>query len=142
MYDGFTTEQLDDSHHFYLGWLPQELRPGPKEFEAMWHLHPDSFHEMHGRLVKTPRWQQAYGRDYHYTQRTNEALPLHESLVPFLEWGRRAVDQRLNGVLLNWYDGEKGHYIGKHRDSIVSMIVGAPIVTLSLGEDRVFRLRP
>ena len=25
--------------------------------------------------------------------------------------------KRLNGLLLNWYEGEAGHYIGKHRDS-------------------------
>ena len=52
------------------------------------------------------------------------------------------VDDRLNGLLLNWYDGRLGHYIGKHRDSRVNMIHGAPIVTISLGEERSFRLAP
>jgi alkylated DNA repair dioxygenase AlkB len=46
----------------------------------------------------------------------------------------------LNGLLLNWYDGQLGHYIGPHHDSRKFMIVGAPIVTVSLGEERVFRL--
>ena len=32
--------------------------------------------------------------------------------------------------------------IGAHRDSTVGMIEGAPIVTLSLGEERIFRMRP
>jgi alkylated DNA repair dioxygenase AlkB len=52
------------------------------------------------------------------------------------------VDARLNGILLNWYDGKFGHYIGKHRDSTDDMVDGAPIVTVSLGEERKFRLRP
>jgi alkylated DNA repair dioxygenase AlkB len=48
----------------------------------------------------------------------------------------------VKGVVVNWYDGKLGHYIGKHRDSIVNMIPGAPIVSVSFGEERVFRLRP
>ena len=38
--------------------------------------------------------------------------------------------------------GKLQHYIGKHRDSVQNMIRGAPIVTISLGETRMFRLRP
>ena len=39
----------------------------PTQFDALWQMHPQVFHEikMHGQLVKTPRWQQAYGVDYH-----------------------------------------------------------------------------
>jgi alkylated DNA repair dioxygenase AlkB len=44
-------------------------------------------------------------------------------------------------VLVNWYDGRLNHYIGRHRDSTANMIVGTPIVTISLGEERIFRLR-
>ncbi len=35
-----------------------------------------------------------------------------------------------------------GHSIGKHRDSDVNRIQRTPIVTLSFGEARAFRLRP
>lgn len=52
------------------------------------------------------------------------------------------VDERLNGMLLNWYDGSLGHYIGKHRDSTKKLVHGVPIVTISFGEQRTFRLRP
>ena len=48
----------------------------------------------------------------------------------------------MNGVLFNWYDGSLDHYIGAHRDSTTNMHEGAPIVTVSLGQVRVFRLRP
>ena len=34
------------------------------------------------------------------------------------------------------------HYIGRHRDNTKNMIKDTPIVTVSLGEERIFRLRP
>ena len=97
---------------------------------------------IHGRRVKQPRWQQAYGRDYHFSGTNNEALALPECLLEVQEWVREEIDVRVNGLLLNWYDGTKGHYIGKHRDSIKDLVPDAPIVTLSFGETRTFRLRP
>jgi alkylated DNA repair dioxygenase AlkB len=144
MFEGFVPQQLDAEHRLYCGHLPTSLLPTEAEFDALWRQHPAQYHEilMHGRPVKTPRWQQAYGRDYRYTNRTNLALPVPKSLQPLLDWARRAIDSRLNGILLNWYDGTFGHYIGKHRDSIADMVEGAPIVTISLGQRRTFRLRP
>jgi len=97
---------------------------------------------MHGKLVQTPRWQQAYGRDYFYTQRLNRALPILPAMQPFLDWGVKAIDAQLNGILINWYDGTLKHYIGRHRDSTADMVYGSPVVTISLGDERIFRLRP
>ena len=45
-------------------------------------------------------------------------------------------------MLVNWYDGNLGHYIGKHRDDTRDLVKGSPIVTISFGEERPFRLRP
>lgn len=129
----------------WVGRLPEELIPdAAEEFDSLWQMHPAEFHEiqMYGRLVKTPRWQQAYGADYHYTGRINKALPIPPPLSPFLRWAQDAINQNLNGLLLNWYDGQLGHYIGRHRDSIKYLIPGTPIVTISLGDERTFRLRP
>ncbi len=141
---GFEAHELDHTHIIWVGRLPDALLPGAAEFEQLWQLHPAEFHEilMHGRLVKTPRWQQAYGRDYSYTGKVNQALPVPSRLEPFLRWTHENVDPALNGLLLNWYDGQRRHYIGRHRDSIQNMIAGTPIVTISIGEDRTFRLRP
>jgi alkylated DNA repair dioxygenase AlkB len=135
---------LDDAHAFFVGALPAELRLDAPAFEALWALHPDSFHEikMHGKLVKTPRWQQAYGADYKYTGNVNRALAVPAMLAPIHAWCRAQIDERLNGLLLNWYDPEREQYIGKHRDSTVDMVEGAPIVTVSYGGERAFRLRP
>ncbi len=141
-YPDFEAHVLDDGHHFYVGQLPDELLPDAVGFESLWGLHPDDYHviQMHGRPIKTPRWQQAYGADYHYTGRTNSALPVPPILEPLRAWAHSAIDRRLNGLLLNWYDGALGHYIGPHNDSTMNMVPGAPIVTVSLGEQRTFRL--
>ena len=138
----FESVSLEGGQIFLVGRLPDRLVPGPTEFEALWGLHPTEFPEihLHGRLVKIPRWQQAYGADYHFSGRTSSALPIPMGLSPYLDWARSAIDDRLNGLLLNWYDGRLGHYIGQHRDSTRHMVPGAPIVTVSLGESRVFRL--
>jgi alkylated DNA repair dioxygenase AlkB len=140
----FREHRLDTEHLVLEGALPSELRFDEEAFERVWAMHPDDFHEikMHGRKVRTPRWQQAYGADYRYTGNTNRALPVPAELEPLHAWVREAIDPRLNGLLLNWYDDERAHYIGKHRDSIIDMIEGAPIVTVSLGGARTFRIRP
>ena len=72
----------------------------------------------------------------------SQALPIPGLLEPILEWCRSAIDPALNGLLLNWYDGQLGHYIGRHRDSTRNLVPGSGIVTVSFGEERTFRLRP
>jgi alkylated DNA repair dioxygenase AlkB len=140
----FQCHMLAGDYRFYTGQVPEDLVFSEGEFEAVWNLHPDTYHVIatRGGMKKTPRWQQAYGEDYHYTGRVNKALPLPALLSPLVRWAQENVDDRLNGVLLNWYDGRLEHYIGKHRDSTTHMVAGAPIVTVSFGEQRVFRLRP
>lgn len=140
----FESCRLDEQNSIFIGKLPVHLMLKPMDFRQLWEIHPAECHliKIHGRLVHTPRWQQAFGREYHYTGRVNSALPVPLILDPLLVWASGAIDASLNGILVNWYEGQKGHYIGAHRDSTVMMIEGAPIVTISFGEERVFRLRP
>jgi alkylated DNA repair dioxygenase AlkB len=129
---------------FFATVLPVELLLSAAQFNTLWNLHPSEFPEikMHGRVVKIPRWQQAYGADYRFSGQVSKALPIPELLTPLIVWAKNQIDGRLNGMLLNWYNADLGHYIGRHRDSTASMICGAPIVTISFGESRLFRLRP
>jgi alkylated DNA repair dioxygenase AlkB len=127
--------------------LPYDLaRAGRLHLAELWELHPRAFPTIRqpftGKSIALPRWQQAYGREYAFSGNVGRALPLPPSLVPFLAWAREEFDRRLNGLLLTWYDAERGHYIGPHRDSTVGLIVGSPIVTISLGATRIFRVRP
>lgn len=97
---------------------------------------------MFGRLVDVPRWSETYGRDYLFSGTVQRAQPVPDHLAPLLDWSRQRIDQRLDGLLVNWYDGALGHSIGRHRDDEVDLVAGAPIVTISFGEGRRFRLRP
>lgn len=126
---------LDDGHHLFVGRLPESLRPDAAGFDALWAIHPDRHHviRMHGHSFETPRWQQAYGVDHHHTGRTNAALPVPPDLDPFQDWARRAIGGRIYGLLIKWYDGDLGHCIGAHQDSVEEMVSEVPIVTKSLG---------
>lgn len=142
--ESFSREPLDDVHAVFVGQLPDELTLDAVQFAELWSQHPNEYHEItiRGKLVKTPRWQQAFGREYTYTGQTKPALPVSDLIRPFLDWAQNNIDRRENGVLLNWYDGTLGHYIGKHRDSTVNLIEGAPIVMISFGDARPLRFRP
>jgi alkylated DNA repair dioxygenase AlkB len=137
----FQTHALGDELRLLTGNLPTELVWNAATFDRAWALHPEERPTilMHGRPVQIPRWQQAYGADYHFSGQTSKALPVPELLVPLLEWSRIAIHSELNGLLLNWYDGP-GHYIGEHHDEVKGLVVGSPIVTVSFGESRKFRL--
>lgn len=141
MFVGFTPHDLGDGHVLHFGRLPDALVWSPAEFALAWELHPDVRPTifLHGRAVAIPRYQQAYGADYHFSGQTSRALAVPEPLQPLLDWTRHAIHPALNGLLLNWYDGP-GHYIGPHRDSVKRMVADAPIVTVSFGETRTFRL--
>jgi alkylated DNA repair dioxygenase AlkB len=142
MFDGFERHDLDGRHPLFAGRLPERLAFDAARFEELWALHPDAYHVIHmpGGPVPTPRWQQAFGRDYRYTGQVNAALPVPPLLEPLRAWAREAIHDRLDALLVNWYDGDLGHYIGPHHDTTKQMVPDAPIVTVSLGEERVFRL--
>ena len=135
---------FEDGHQIWFGRLPDALRFDEPTFEQLWALHPPHYHRirMGGRWVDTPRWQQAYGADYRYTGHVNRALPVPDLLAPLRAHAQTTIDDRLNGLLLNWYQADLGHYIGRHRDKPNDLIAGAPIVTMSFGAPRTFRMRP
>jgi len=141
--DQFEQVQLDEDHAVFMGRLRNKLIPTDSEFETLWTLHPTERPtiKIHGKDVRIPRWQQAYGRDYRFSGTISSALPIPDQLKPYIEWAQETIDSRLNGMLLNWYDGALGHYIGKHRDSNKGIIANTPYVTISLGESRVFRFQ-
>ena len=90
----------------YTGTLEPAYVPDAARFEALWELRPEAFHEVvfGGVKRRTPRWQQAFGRDYTFAGSVNRAHPIPTLLEPLLAWGQGAVDARLNGLLVNWYD--------------------------------------
>lgn len=138
------TIELDDACKITTGTITSELIPTDSQFEELWNLHPDEHSEVviHGKSVKVPRWDRAFGKDYPFSNQVATAHPTPDVLDVFLSWAKQNIDQRLNGLFVNWHDGALSHYHGKHRDSTNGLITGTPIVTISFGEDRVFRMRP
>lgn len=131
--------QLDVVRGLYLGVLPEVLVPTENAMDDLWNLHPPSAAPASNvRVSMAPCWQQAYGKSY----RASRALPIPQALAPLLSWSRETIDPRINGACLNWYDARFGHHMGMHRDNTKGLVKGSPIVTVSLGAPRVFRLRP
>lgn len=137
----FTRHDLGDGAAVFTGRLPADLVWSDEQFEQAWSLHPATRPTifLHGRHVAIPRWQQAFGMDYQFSGQVSRAAPTPELLQPLLAWARRVVHPELNGLLVNWYEGA-GHYIGPHHDSVRNMVPDCPIVTVSFGEARTFRL--
>ena len=141
---GYEKIFLDEKSFIEIYHQVDELKINEQEFDQLWDEHPKEFHEVIilGKVVKTPRWQQAYGKNYEYTGSKNNALPLARIDNKYLNWSKNNINEKLNGILINWYEGKQNHYIGKHRDSTKGLVKGTPIVTISHGEERIFRLRP
>lgn len=139
---GLQAHELAPDVHVYTGELPPEERLDAAAFERLWALHPaESPHvRVAGKVYPVPRWHQAYGHDYEFSGFVSHAAPVPPLLCPLLEWTRRAVDPRLNGLLVNWYDGGREHRIAPHKDSPVRRVAGCPIVTVSLGAPRTFQM--
>jgi alkylated DNA repair dioxygenase AlkB len=134
------TRALDAGSWIECGELPGAFQ---FNFDELWALHPEEYGKvvMYGRQLHTPRWQQSYIRPYTFSGVQHAALPLPEAFQPFLDWAQDATKGGpYNSCLINWYaDGE--HYIGPHRDDERELQRGAGIMSISLGAERVFRIK-
>jgi alkylated DNA repair dioxygenase AlkB len=126
-------------------WL--EIIRIPKEvlnidYDKYWNMHPKEFGEvmMCGNLVKTPRWQQSYGKPYYFTGINHDALEMTDDIKELLDFINNLGYEEYNQVLINWYE-DGNHYIGSHSDDESQLVNGSSIMTLSLGETMVFRIR-
>lgn len=120
--------------------LPEKI--GEEEFLEMWNLHPKE----KGKVMvygekEIPRYQQSYLRDYTFSGVNSVSLPLPLIFKKYLDWVNSIPEYqgKFNQVLLNWYEG--CHYIGRHSDSESQLMPNSPIVTISLGAERTFRIR-
>ncbi len=132
--------------------LPLALTPTPQQYEQLWALHPaeQGRVKMMGKLVQTPRWQQAYGQPYRFSGLDHPAEPMPALVQPLLDYANAQPEYNagggdgFNAALVNWYrDG--AHHIGWHADDESQMVRrdGESLVfSLALGQEREFRLRP
>ena len=153
----FTRLELDSECWIDQGMLPDYLVD--TDFDELWDLHPEEYGQvmMWGKLLNTPRWQKSYGRNYIFSGMDHEADELPDAVAPFLDWANSLSPERMhpgpermhpgpermhgfNQTLLNWYQNGH-HYIGYHSDDERQLIPNSPIISLSLGAERKFRIR-
>jgi hypothetical protein len=77
LYKDFTAHKLDPEPNVCCGRLPVEFVWEGEQFDDLWDSHPAEYHviRMPAGLVRTPRWQQAYGKDYEYSGRVFRLRP-------------------------------------------------------------------
>lgn len=135
--------KLDDECWIEQCCLPCTLKE-TYNFDELWRIHPEEYGQVSymGKVVRTPRWQQTYLKDYFFSGCLHRALPLPQQLKPFFEWANTIVPNtmRFNQVLVNWYANGK-HYIGPHSDDERELVNYSPVLSVSLGQERIFRIR-
>ena len=124
-----------------------------EDFEKIWKLHPEKHHEivMMGRKVKIPRWQDLYSDNqtlrYNFSGSYITAKPLvNATLRKILNKVQKMYmnedgtpKYKYNAVFLNWYSNGN-HYIGAHSDDEKDFVDDAPIISITFGATRTFRI--
>ena len=111
-------------------------------FDELWSLHPAEYGVVKygDKIINTPRWQQSYCLPYYYSGMMHEAMPLPQAFKAFQDWSNSLEIGEFNQVLINWYENG-GHYISRHSDHEQQIIPDSPIMSISLGQTRTFRIR-
>lgn len=120
--------------------FPEHLKE--YEFTNLWNLQPTDYNTVMimNREVKIPRKQASYMRDYSFSGKTvkmQEDVPAYFKDV--LEWVNSLGYGCFNQIFVNWYATGK-NYIGKHSDDEADLVRNSPILSISLGGTRTFRL--
>jgi alkylated DNA repair dioxygenase AlkB len=135
-----TQHQLTTLSWLGTGDLPVDLAAA--DFEALWDQHPEEFAKVKvfNTIWDTPRWSQSYGNDYTYSGMEHSAKPVCDLFSPFLEWANSLEMGTFDQMLVNWYLNGY-HYIGSHSDNEKNLKIESPIIGVSLGGERKFRIR-
>ena len=96
------------------GHLPPTLLPNTAEFDDLWGQHPPELGtvRMMGRLLSTPRYQQAMGVSYVFNGLEHTAIPPPPAIQAMLDWANAELGLgSFNQIFVNWYENGH-HYIG------------------------------
>jgi alkylated DNA repair dioxygenase AlkB len=118
------------------------LKNNKEIYKKLWELCPKTYDTViiFNNEVPMPRYSQSFGNPYYYSGKVHEVKPVPEVLKPFKEFVNELGLGEFNQVLVNWYENGH-HYIGKHRDNESQFEDKSPIVSISLGAERTFRIR-
>lgn len=135
----YTRYYLSNNSWYDEGVLPTEI---DGDFNRLWDAHPKEYGlvKIYGKVIHTPRWQQTYGRAYEFSGINHTPLETPPLFQPFWDWATTTEYGPFNQMLVNWYQNGH-HYIGAHSDDETFMKPDTPIVSISLGASRKFRIR-
>jgi alkylated DNA repair dioxygenase AlkB len=125
-------------YQLYKKWLPDE-RAG-QLYDALWK--GTEWHQPDNKWGKTPRLIAYYGaKPYTYSGITHYPKAIPESLYNIKLQISEVAGCDFNSILLNYYrDGKDS--IGWHSDDEHGLGSDAIVASLSLGETRLFKIRP
>jgi alkylated DNA repair dioxygenase AlkB len=112
------------------------------DFDELWSMHPIErpILTIFGVDRTTPRWYKSYGRDYKFSGSISYSEPIPDILEEMLNFANNLNLGAFNQILVNWYDN--GHdNIGPHSDDERQLVKDSPIVSISFGARRIFRIR-
>uniref|UniRef100_A0A6U2FD33 Fe2OG dioxygenase domain-containing protein n=1 Tax=Hemiselmis andersenii TaxID=464988 RepID=A0A6U2FD33_HEMAN len=128
----------DAGLHSWVVHVPGYWELSDEEFEEIWAAHPPRLGKYKG--WDTPRWEQSYSVDS-ATVKWLEPMEKVRQCGELQERANRALyTDAFNDAHLNWYDGAQGHHIEPHQDAWPDQVPGAPIISVSWGQTRNFRL--
>ncbi|CAD0106372.1 unnamed protein product [Aureobasidium uvarum] len=144
----------DGASYIIMDTLPEDLKTYATDtFDTLFDLHPEERGkvQMQTGEVESPRWHKSYLNtpihdpalhySYMFSGKNDPANrdPLPNALLPFLNYVNRD-NAGYNQVVINWYkDGQD--FTAQHSDCEVGMEEGADIVIISLGDERVLKIR-
>lgn len=109
------------------------IKPNEREYIYIYNKH-----------VKMPRFTQSFGHAYNFSGMNHTVLPVPQILQPYLDWANSLIFENkkynFNMIYMNWYENGN-HYIGKHKDDIKNHVPNSPIISISIGCERLFRIR-
>lgn len=132
-------EQNLGNPNFNLSFLKNN---GIEFYNELWKIKPDTYDTVmiFDKEVAMPRYSQSFGNPYFYSGKMHEVKPIPEILKPLHDYVNELGFGEFNQVLVNWYVNGH-HYIGKHRDNENQFEPESPIVSISFGAERIFRIR-
>jgi len=113
------------------------------KFEELWNIHPTEHGQviMYGKKIDVPRYLKSYGRDYNFAGMNHIAEEIPNEFKKFMDIVNGLYENYIfNSLLVNWYENGN-HYIGPHSDNTKQLVTDSPIVSISLGQTRIFRIR-
>lgn len=123
-------------------WLDSFTLPINVDENKLWEIYPKEHGQVkiYGKLIDVPRFQKAYGHDYTFSGLNHKADPIPNTLHYLLDYVNSLHYGTFNQMLINWYENGH-HYIGLHSDDETQLVPNSPILSISIGATRRFRIK-